>query len=65
MNFYKNTRNQKIYNCSNFISYITRYIYFIKTPNNIEGLTNSWKNNYINSSQVEKRLINQLRENNF
>ena len=65
INFYENVHDQKIYNCNDLISYIIGYIYFIKTSNGIENPTNSWKDKYIDSSQVNKRLVNQLRESNF
>ena len=65
MNFYENVHDQKIYNYSSLISYIAGYICFIKTSNSIKNPTNSWKNNYIDSSQVDKRLVNQMREYKF
>lgn len=65
MNFYKNIRDQSIYNGSNFISYTARYIYFIKTLNGIKNPTDSWDDEYIDSSQVDKKLVYQLRKSNF
>lgn len=65
MNFYKNVRDQKIFNYSSFVNYIARYIYFIKISNNIKNLINSWKTEYIDNSQINKRLINQLKKHNF
>ncbi len=65
MNFYENVRDQRIYNCSSLISYTTGYICFMKTPNGIENPTNSWEDEYIDSSQVDRRLVNQLKESNF
>ncbi len=37
----------------------------MKTLNGIKNPTNSWENEYIDSSQVDKRLVNQLRESDF
>ncbi len=65
MNFYENVRDQRIYNRSGLISYTAGYIYFIKTPNGIENLIDSWEDEYIDSSQVDKRLVNQLKESDF
>lgn len=56
MNFYENVYDQRIYNRSSLISYTAEYIYFIKTLNSIEDSTNSWKDEYIDSSQADKRL---------
>lgn len=35
------------------------------TLNSIDGLTNSWENKYINNSQIDKRLVSQLKEYNL
>lgn len=65
MNFYENIREQRIYNRSSLTSYTTGYIYFIMTLNSKNGLTNRWEDKYINHSQVDRRLVNQLREHNL
>lgn len=58
MYFYKIVCDKKIYNCNGLVSYIVGYIYFIKTLNSIKNLTNNLENEDINSSQVDKRLVN-------
>ena len=50
MNFYQNVYNQKIYNRSSLVSYITGYICFMKTANSMEDQINSWKDKYIDSN---------------
>lgn len=41
INFYQNVCNQKIFNCSTLVSYIARYICFMKSLNGIENKNNS------------------------
>ena len=65
INFYKNVCDQKIYNRSGLVSYTAGYIYFIKTLNGIINWTNNRKREYIDNSQVDKKLVNQLRKSNF
>lgn len=65
MNLYENGRDQRIYNRNGLVSYTAGYICFMKTANSIHGPTNSWEEKYIDSSQVDKRLVNQLREHDF
>lgn len=47
MNFYENVFEQKIFNHSAPISYITRYICFMKPLNGIKNVNNSWEDQYI------------------
>lgn len=61
MNFYKNIHDQRIFNRNGLINYTIRYIYFMKTSNSIENLGNSWENQYIDCSQIDRGLVNQLR----
>ncbi len=65
INFYENVRDQKIYNRSGLISYTAGYICFMMIPNGIENPTNSWEDEYIDSNQVDRRLVNQLRKSDF
>lgn len=65
MNFYKNVRDQQIFNCSALINYTARCICFMKTPNGIENLDHSWEDQYLDRSQIDRRLVNQLRKKDF
>lgn len=50
------------------VSYTAGYICFIKILNSIENPTNScnsWEDEYIDSSQVDRKLVNQLSEKGF
>ena len=37
----------------------------MKTPNGIDSPTNSWEDEYIDSNQIDRRLVQQLKEHNF
>lgn len=65
MNFYKNVYDQRIFNRSAFVSYTARYISSMKSWNSMKNKDNSWKDEYIKRNQVDKRLVNQLRYQDF
>lgn len=50
MNINENIHNKKIFYCSTFISYIIRYIYFIKPENDIKNKNNSLKSYHIDQN---------------
>ena len=47
------------------VSYAAGYICFIKTPKSIVNPTNSLEDEYIDNCQIDKKLVNQLKKNNF
>ena len=64
MNFYEHVRDQRLHNRSAIINSTTRYIRFIKTPK--EGRKdNSWLERYIDSTQINQRLVNDNVNNDF
>lgn len=65
MNFYENVRNQRLFNCSFLLNYIVGYICFMKTNHCIEDGTDSWEEQYIDDSQIDWKLINELRNKDF
>lgn len=65
MNFYENIYNQKIFNRSTLVSYTAGYICFMKPRNGIKNANNSWKDQYIDQNQVDRKLFNQLKYQNF
>ena len=60
MNIYENVCNQRVLNCGTLLNYITRYICFIKINNCIKDGADSWKKQYINNSQIDWKLVNDL-----
>lgn len=65
INFYKNVCDKQIFKRSTLISYNAGYISFMKTPNEIKNLDHSWENQYLDRTQIDKGLVNQLRNKNF
>lgn len=65
MNFYENVRYQRIFNCDTLITYTAKYICFMKPQNGIKNIDNSWKDQYIDQNQVDRRFVNQLKYQDF
>ncbi len=65
MNFYENIRDQRIFNRNALVNYTAGYICFMKTPNGIDNPDHSWEDQYLDRSQIDRRLVNQLRNKDF
>lgn len=65
MNFYENIRNQQIFNCNALVNYTAGYICFMKTAKGIKNPDISWEDKYLDRSQIDRRLVNQLRNKDF
>lgn len=65
MNFYENARDQRIFNRSSLVNYTAGYICFMKTPNMMEDMADSWEEQYIDSNQVDQKLVNELTNEDF
>ena len=65
INFYENVCNQRLFNRSSLLNYTAGYIYFMKTNHCIEDSANRWEEQYINNSQIDWKLINELRNKDF
>lgn len=65
INFYENVRNQRIFNCNALLNYTIRYICFMKINNHIEDGTDSWEEQYIDNSQIDQKLVNDLINEDF
>lgn len=65
MNFYENVCNQRLFNCNALLNYTTRYISFIKTNHYIKDDAESYKKLYINNSQIDRKLVNELINGDF
>lgn len=65
MNFYENVRNQRLFNRSSLLNYTAGYIGFMKTNHRIEDGADSWEEQYIDDSQIDQKLVNELRNKDF
>lgn len=59
INFYDHVRDQQLHNQSTLVNYTGRYIYFIKIPEESRE-NNTWLERYINFTQINQRLINDV-----
>lgn len=65
MNFYENVRNQRLFNRSSLLNYTAGYICFMKTNHRIEDGADSWEEQYIDDSQIDRKLVNELKNEDF
>lgn len=65
MNIYKDLCDQRIYNCIAIMHYMVEYVYFMKTPENINNNNIIWVKRYINTNQIDWKLMNKLSYENF
>lgn len=65
MNFYENVCDQQTFNSSTLISCTTEYLCFIKISNGNENPDHSWEDQYLDHSQINRGLINQLKNKDF
>lgn len=65
INFYENVCNQRLFNCNSLLNYTARYICFMKTNHRIENGADSYKEQYIDNSQIDQKLVNKLRNKDF
>lgn len=64
MNFHKYIQDQQLHNCNIWVTYITRYIYFIKTLEK-DKEDDTWLEHYINLTQIYSTLINDFINKDF
>ncbi len=57
MDFYENVRDQRLYNRSAIINYTVGYICVMKPPESSRE-DDTWLERYINSDQIDQRLVN-------
>ena len=64
MDFYENVRDQRLHNQSAIVNYTSGYICFMKPP---EGgrEDDTWLERYIDSDQIDRRLVNTLANEDF
>lgn len=70
MNFYKHVCDQQLFNKSKQVNYTAGYVYFMMTPGNKTKLgskieTDSWQESYLYADQIDRRLVNKLKDKNF
>ncbi len=64
MNFYEHVWDQRLHNRSAIVNYTAGYICFMKTPE--EGREdNTWLERYINSTKIDRRLVNTVVNKDF
>ncbi len=64
MDFYENVQDQRLHNRSAIVNYTTRYICFMK-PLKGSREDDIWLEHYIDSDQIDQRLVNTLANKDF
>ncbi len=64
MDFYENVQDQRLHNRGVIVNYTARYICFMK-PSEGGREDDTWLERYINSDQIDRRLVNTLTNEDF
>lgn len=64
MNYYEHVRDQRLFNKSEQVNYTAGYLCFMTTPSS-ETEIDSWQESYLCADQIDRRLVNELKDEDF
>lgn len=65
MNIYEGSHDQRIHNCSTVMSYMAKYVCFMKTPGSTNDSNDTWVERYMDANQINWTLMNKFGYDNF